>query len=317
MGAGGDFGDDAAKRGVQGRLTLDHRRQDGGSGDRMMAHDGGGCVVTTAFDAKNGQTSAHHPPLPKTCPAGNTKAMAIQSHTPVILLTRPEAQSARIAAELRTRFPEVRVVVSPLIEPRLMVPEIPARDWQGVIFSSETAVMSARRIVADGMRLPGRAFCVGRQTARLAVEAGFDAMSADGDAEDLIDLVRRSAPTGPLLYLRGAEARVDVAERLSMGGLDTVSAVVYTQEERPLTAEAVAVLGQADVVIAPVFSPRTGAILAREVKRIGSLGPLAVVAISAAAGEAFAAESVTIALTPDAPAMISAIASRLAMLAPP
>lgn len=242
--------------------------------------------------------------------------MAAQSRNPVILLTRPEEQSARFAEALREAIPMADVVISPLITPALILPEFPQRDWQGVIFSSETAVISARRIVADGKILPRRAFCVGRQTAETAAEAGFDAVSANGNGEDLIELIRREITDGPLLYLRGSKARVDVAKRLSEGGVETVSAIVYEQIEQPLNDSAILALRRAMTVVAPVFSTRSGELLLREIKRVQTNCTLEVVAISAAAGSAFPAEIVTIARSPDGPSMVQAVASRLALLAP-
>jgi uroporphyrinogen-III synthase len=243
--------------------------------------------------------------------------MAAQSRNPVILLTRPEAQSHRFAEALRALAPGVVVVVSPLIAPVLMIPDLPRRDWQAVIFSSETAVMAARRIVADGTPLPSRAFCVGRQTARVAREAGFDPVSADGNAENLFDLIVADRAVGPLLYLRGKEAHVDLAERLNSAGIGTDSAIVYAQVEQSLDRNAVTALQGGGPVIAPVFSSRTGTILARELARAKPVVPVIVVAISQAAAEAFPAADVSVARSPDAPAMLQAIASRLSLLSPP
>jgi uroporphyrinogen-III synthase len=240
--------------------------------------------------------------------------MATQS---AILLTRPAAQSQRFAEALRVRVPDVVVVISPLIVPAFLTPDIPARDWTAVIFSSETAVQAARRIAADGGRLPSRAFCVGAQTARMAREAGFDAVSADGDGQALLALIQAQTPAGPLLHLCGRETRVDLAKMLSESRLETVSAVVYAQDILPLTAEATKLLLQDTPVLAPVFSPRTGAILAHELARIGARARVHVVAISPAAGEAFAPKDVTTALHPDAPSMIEAVASRLLDPTPP
>jgi uroporphyrinogen-III synthase len=232
-------------------------------------------------------------------------------------LTRPAAQSQRFAEALRARIPDVAVVISPLIVPTFLTPDIPTRDWTALVFSSETAVHAARRIAADGTVLPSLAFCVGAQTARVAREAGFDAMSADGDGQALLALIRSKTRAGPLLYLCGREARFDLAGTLSASGLETVPAVVYAQDIQPLTAEATTLLRQHTPVIAPVFSPRTATILAHELARIGAQAPIHVVAISEAAGAVYAPGDVTVAQHPDAPSMVQAIASRLLDATPP
>jgi uroporphyrinogen-III synthase len=92
-----------------------------------------------------------------------------------------------------------------------------------MIFTSETAVEAARRIVADGTVLPTRAFCVGRQTALAAASAGFDPISADGNAEALIALVTAQSPPGPLLHMHGRDTRGTVGESLQSAGIETLS----------------------------------------------------------------------------------------------
>ena len=86
--------------------------------------------------------------------------MAPQSRAYPILLTRPAAQSARFAMVLQRRFVGVNILIAPLIEAVFLQPFVPRRDWAGVIFTSETGAMSARRIAADGTALPELAFCV-------------------------------------------------------------------------------------------------------------------------------------------------------------
>ena len=240
--------------------------------------------------------------------------MATQS---AILLTRPAAQSMRFADALRARVPDVAVVISPLIVPEYLTAGIPNRDWAALILSSETAAKAARRIAADGTALPSRAFCVGAQTARVARQAGFDAVSADGDGQALVALIRAQMIAGPLLYLSGRETRFDLANTLSEGGLETISVVVYAQNIQPLSDEATAVLLKQARVIAPVFSPRTGTILSQELARIGAMAVVDVVAISLAAGAAFSPGNVTTALHPDAPSMVQAVVARLFDPTPP
>ena len=236
--------------------------------------------------------------------------MVTQSRAPVVLLTRPAAQSDRFAEALLDRFPDATIVTSPLLAPRFVLPPIPRRDWSAVIFTSQTAVEAARRIVADGTQLPARAFCVGNQTAMAAAGAGFDPLSADGDARDLVSLMVAQSSTGPMLYLHGRETRGDIAEALLRAGIETVSIVVYAQDLHPLTPEAVALLLRPDPVLAPVFSPRSADALANECTRIKAKAPLAIIAISQAAASAFGPGDITIAARPDAVSMIEATALR-------
>lgn len=205
--------------------------------------------------------------------------MAAQSLAPVILLTRPATQSARFAERLE--LPTARIVISPLIAPVFLRPTLPDGPFAALVLTSETGVEAAAQYAG----LPKRAFCVGDRTALAAQSAGFSATSAQGDAEALVGLIL-SNPSAPLLHLRGREARGDIAKRLSAHGLPTAEAVVYAQEEQPLTPEATALLQGQTPVLAPVFSPRSAEILAAECHRVSAKAPMTIVAMSAAVAKA-------------------------------
>lgn len=258
-------------------------------------------------------STLNSPPLPLDAFAGNTLGMARQSRAPAILLTRPEAQSARLAESLRARHPGLTIVISPLLVPRFLRPEIPA-GAQTLILTSETGAQAARQIAALQGGLPKQAFCVGDRTAQVAREAGFEATSAEGDAQALLALIQAQNPTPPLLHLHGRETRGDLAKRLNSAGIETFSVLAYEQNLQPLTPEAVALLQGSAPVIAPIFSPRSGHALAVEYRRISGTAPLFPIAISPAAAGAFQGHDVTISTRPDGEAMLVAISSRLASL---
>lgn len=222
---------------------------------------------------------------------------------PLILLTRPAPQSDRFAAALG-----LRCLISALIAPRFLAPDIPPHD--ALILTSETGAEAARGL------LPCRAYCVGDQTAATARALGFDAISAQGDAEALIALILTTA-TGPLLHLRGREARGDIAARLTAAGIPTHEVIAYAQEERPLTPEAIIALRGQTPVVAPLFSPRSAALLAAEAVRIGATAPLCVVAMSQAVADAARAldPAPRVAARPDGNSMLEA--TRTALNLPP
>ena len=242
--------------------------------------------------------------------------MATQSRAPVILLTRPAAQSERFAQDLRRRVADCPIIVSPLLVPVFVEPVIPSRDWAAVIFTSETAVESVQRNAAYAELLSIRAFCVGDRTAKVAEAAGFRVHSANGTSRELAALIVSEVIAGPLLYLHGRETRGGLGEALNSAGLETVSLVCYAQEECGLSDEAIAALKGEGAVIAPVFSPRTGEILRRQVEQIGGSRSLSVVAISAAV-EGFAGVEVIVAAQPTAFDVMNAVESKLRSLAEP
>jgi uroporphyrinogen-III synthase len=238
--------------------------------------------------------------------------MATQSRAPdppTVLLTRPAAQSARFAAMLEAAFPgQLRCISSPLMAAEWVPNTVPRRDWTALLLTSETGAEAAlMRREAD--RLPDLAFCVGKRTAEVAA-AGFTTKVADGDATALLSLVQGAGLGGPMLHLRGHDARGDLAARLTAAGIEAAEVVVYDQRARPLGAEAqTALQGEAPVIV-PLFSPRTGQLFVAEAQRIGVLAPLHLAALSPAVAEALAPlpkASLTVADRPDAPAMIAAI----------
>jgi len=183
---------------------------------------------------------------------------------PVLLLTRPAAQSARFLAQCEEAFgAPVDAVIAPMIE---IVPRgapVDLSPFAGVIFTSENAVTAlGRNAGAEGMR----AWCVGRRTANAAAQSGFDALSAEGAAEDLIALVLRQRPAGALLHLCGAHVAADVAGRLSECGVPTEARVIYDQVPQLLPEAARRLLeGSGRRVVLPLFSPRSARLLRREV----------------------------------------------------
>lgn len=244
--------------------------------------------------------------------------MARQSaHGVPVLLTRPKAESESFAAALTARFGErVRPVVAPLLAPRYLEADLPAKDYCGVVFTSAQAVEGARRL---GVQLPRRAWCVGRKTAEVAREAGFDAISADGDADSLIKVIKSDPPNGRILYLRGVDTRGNISESLSYSGISTDVAIVYAQEAQPLDSATLAVLSAPSNLIVPLFSPRT-ATLFRAALPTDTKARLHLATMSAAVAQPLQGlphAALVIARRPDAKAMLDAVDSLLAGLPPP
>lgn len=227
----------------------------------------------------------------------------VRQSQPTILLTRPLAQSQRFAAMVGG------AVISPLMVPEFLSPPLPQRDFAAVVLTSETGVEAARRISAAGAPLPKRAFCVGDRTAKAAQAAGFDAISAQGDANALLALLVGQNITGPLLVLHAEDTAGDVQNRLVSAGIETVSAVTYRQKPQPLTTEAEALLQSDAPIILPIFSPRSAHLLAAEIRRVGSKAPLWLAALSPAVAQAFdlPIALIQIAARPDAAAMLAAV----------
>jgi len=244
--------------------------------------------------------------------------MARQSEPQIpALVTRPRAEGEAFAAALTARFaPRVRPVLTPLIAPRLLTPPIPDHDYAAVVFTSAQAVEAVRQLTAT---LPRLAWCVGRRTAAVATEAGFEARSTDGDAEALAKAILVDPPNGRILYLRGVDTRGNLLEILESFGIKTDVAIVYAQDPCRITFEALSLLRSVDPVLIPLFSPRTAALFRAELPADSS-AKLHIAAMSGAVAEALGdlpRTALTIARQPDAPGMLDAVESLLVGLTAP
>ncbi len=234
-----------------------------------------------------------------------------------VLVTRPKAEGVTFANALSKRFgPKVRPVISPLIAPRFLKPAVSSCHYAAVVFTSAQAVEGARRL---GISLPSLAWCVGRKTAAVATAAGFQAKSADGDADALVQAILDAGPEGRILYLRGVDTRGNLLEKLHSFGIGVDVAIVYAQEPQPLASDAHALLiSDADLIV-PLFSPRT-ATLFREALPQDTRARLHIATMSAAVADALAGlPSATLAIAghPDADSMLDAVETLLAGLPVP
>lgn len=226
------------------------------------------------------------------------------------LLTRPAAASARFAEALRESFgPDARIVISPLMQPEFLHPVLPVGPFDALILTSEIGAEAARRLSADGVALPGQAVCVGDRTAQAAEAAGFQAVTAKGDAAALVRLIATQTPGARYLHLRGQDTTGQIAQQLDSIGISTAEAVVYCQQPQPLTRQAAALLSGPDPVVVPLFSPRSADLLAA----FGPFrAPLWIAALSPAVAErsqAMHPARLAVATLPDARALLRATES--------
>ncbi|MDQ2065217.1 uroporphyrinogen-III synthase [Xinfangfangia sp. CPCC 101601] len=178
------------------------------------------------------------------------------SHLPV-LITRPQPQADRLAADLLAEgLSSVRLVVSPLMQAVFPQVTLPEGDFNAVILTSEAGAMAAKALRPG---LPGTAYCVGRRTAEVARASGFDATSLGQTAAEMLPAL--AAMPGPFLYLRGREASVDVAAELRAMGKIAQATVIYAQDPAPLSAEAQALLAKGEKVVVPLYSRRSTRLL--------------------------------------------------------
>ena len=202
-------------------------------------------------------------------------------HRPPLLLTRPADASARFAARVRTRLgQDWPVVIAPLMQTLFLQPALPRDAFDGVIFTSETAVLGIARLTSD-RHLP--AYCVGPRTAEVAARAGFSVTTGPGDAQGLArELGRRRGQR--LLYPRGVDAAQDMTALLEHDGISVESVIVYDQRPCDLTSEARVLLAACTPLLVPLFSARSARLLAAAARH----PELLIAALSPAVAEAAA-----------------------------
>lgn len=229
---------------------------------------------------------------------------------PILLLTRPEAQSRRFAETFRARFgADWPVVIAPLMEIRWLSPALPDPLPADILFTSENAVRALVRLTADRR---ATAWCVGPRTRAAAETAGFMTRLGPGDGAGLAGMIRVDGQVRRLLYPRPVHAAGDLAENLNSAGIETISAVVYDQSELPLSEPAGAVLAGRVPLLLPLFSPRSARLAAKATE--GALAPLLVAALSPEVAEAadLPARLRVVARRPDADAMLEALGALIA-----
>lgn len=231
--------------------------------------------------------------------------MARQSR-PQLILTRPAQASHRFAADLAERFGPLDILISPLMAPEWLSPPLPATPPDGVIFTSETGVAALSRLV--DWRSP--AICVGPQTALAARQHGWAAEVVGPDAERMTAALKAAPRKGRWLHARGEIAAAPLARTLGDLGMEMTEALLYRQVAQPLSAEARAAFDQPQTpVLAPIFSPRSGRLLAEALGR-EPRSPLWIAAISAAAAaavEPLGPRRVVVAGNPDGAGMLEAV----------
>ena len=188
---------------------------------------------------------------------------------PAILLTRPRAQSEAFAAKLRQALPAPlpRIVISPLLEIRDLDASLPL---EGVGLILLTSANGARALARATSRRDIPCLCVGERTTHTARDLGFRAETGGATADDLLTTLLADPPEETVLHARGRHVARDIAGEAADRGVTVRQAVLYDQVERPLSPEARSLLAAGRPVLAPLFSPRTARLFARQAAETGA-----------------------------------------------
>lgn len=223
-----------------------------------------------------------------------------------ILITRPEPEASRFAAQLRAIFgASVALLCAPVMK-------IVHGGALPALSGREVLIFTSRQAVTGFCRLNPRRdlFCyaVGDATAEAARAEGIDAVPAGGDADALLARIASDGRAGPFLHPRGAHVASDIVGALRAMGHAAQDVVVYDQVAVDPGLAARAVLEGSDPVILPLMSPRSARLFFDQAAT--ARAPLLVAAISrkvAAAVPEGAAQAMKVAETPDADGVIAVL----------
>jgi uroporphyrinogen-III synthase len=174
-----------------------------------------------------------------------------------LAVTRPQAESERIAAVLRARGHDV--LVAPLMRVEPVAVDV-SGGWGGVIITSANAPQAIAANPGNAALIKLPAFAVGQRSADAARQAGFsNVTSAGGDVRDLVRLTveRRADADAPLLYLAGEDRAADLIGELAAHGIAAELRIVYRAVTTPFPSGLIAALKAGDIDAVLHFSRRS------------------------------------------------------------
>ena len=207
-----------------------------------------------------------------------------------LLLTRPADASQELLDRLDPGLlRQVQVILSPLIDIVAIADPPDMTGHAGAIFTSAQGVGFA----VAGAGKP--AWCVGARTAQAAQARGWLVQHVAPDADALVAALNRAPPAGPLVHLAGRHRRGEIAARVAAAGVRVDVHTLYDQCLLPLTDAAREALSGTRPVVLPLYSPRTAAHLATQVRDCPATHALAMSdAVARAARQVLFATQVTL-----------------------
>lgn len=179
-----------------------------------------------------------------------------------IVLTRPLPQAERFAEAIPDNIKSTcDILFSPLLDIKRIDFDTDLPDLD-LIFTSENGVDA---LAAQCDPKKRRAFCVGNRTAFVAREAGFEALSANGNATDLVELIAAEGG-GEMIYARGEHVARDLKAELATLGVPVREMIVYSQDALPLSKTVQTLIRGDGRLVFPLFSGRSMRLLVEAIQ---------------------------------------------------
>lgn len=214
------------------------------------------------------------------------------------------ARPGALATAERVRTLGFEAIVDPLLAVEILDAEIDLSHIAALAFTSANGVEAFARL-SDARGLP--VFAVGRATARAAEGQGFASVSsADGDVEDLCDLIAAGA-SGIVLWAGAKEPAGDLVGMLRGCGVMAKGVSVYETLERAPSEETLARLEAPTSVL--LHSPRAARVLAGHLRERPAPNLRALCLSEAVAAPLSSLASVTFAPRPDESALLDLLSA--------
>lgn len=181
-----------------------------------------------------------------------------------LLITRPEPDASRVAAELEVQG--IEAIKVPMMDVSYEPAVVDMNGYQAVIVTSAHAIRALVEQEVD-RHLP--LYAVGDHTAEEATKSGWEkVMSAGGNNEDLVKLIEDEITdkTQPLLYVSGDKVMGDIHLVLANKGFEVTRQIVYRMiERRRLPDVLLQSLDEVDGVL--FYSSRTAGVFSALLKK--------------------------------------------------
>ena len=228
--------------------------------------------------------------------------------TSTLLLCRSEKKSLEFQRAVQERLNrKVRTVISPAFEIEFLEIASVSKMMDHLVFTSTNGVIGAKR---NGLTSASHVYCVGNATASEAIRQGYRTKSANGDVNDLADLILSDRPKGSMAHVSGEHVAGDLVSLLKDKGTMIERMIAYRQKMLRPNQEFLVSLAGNEPKVLPLFSPRSTQILRGEI--IGE--NTYIIAMSASVAESLDGRckfDVTVAAGPNFQSMLDATCSKL------
>lgn len=183
------------------------------------------------------------------------------SHNKTILVTRPKQQAEAFRKRIEAENFECTCLVASVLEIQNHMTSINTEGYDAILLTSQNAFPTIEKQPFFDFLLP--LFCVGKKTAQMARETGFEKISHIAEDADELNAAIKKSSFKNILYLRGQNIAFDFKKELSDHGINVTEEICYEAIPVKILPEAIIdSLKTSEVDIITFFSARSAACFA-------------------------------------------------------